>query len=201
MVNMEWVKEQARPGGFDDAAPVKKLEGHAFCTGHTYMGGTNAIFFAEAADREFSSEYAQVHGMKTPKGPGRAHQPDWRSKRRPGVDLPHSGPPSGERLPRDGKTDRYFGRYSSSSSAVGQFWNDPLFKDTEVPLPEKPSIGLGATSSSAYGAFIHDQSTFKTQKDDNMALLRATNGIRRLLPEEENSQFALEDLPVADRIL
>mgnify|MGYP004260923979 CR=1 FL=1 len=99
MVNMEWVKEQARPGGFDDAAPVKKLEGHAFCTGHTYMGGTNAIFFAEAADREFSSEYAQVHGMKTPKGPGRAHQPDWRSKRRPGVDLPHSGPPSGERLP------------------------------------------------------------------------------------------------------
>ena len=34
-----------------------------------------------------------------------------------------------------------------------------------------------------------------------MALLRATNGIRRLLPEEENSQFALEDLPVADRIL
>ena len=29
--------------------------------------------------------------MKTPKGPGRAHQPDWRSKRRPGVDLPHSG--------------------------------------------------------------------------------------------------------------
>ena len=70
-----------------------------------------------------------------------------------------------------------------------------------VPLPEKPSIGLGATSSSAYGAFFHDQSTFKTQKDDNMALLRATNGIRRLLPEEENSQFALEDLPVADRIL
>ena len=100
MVNMEWVKEQARPGGFDDAAPVKKLEGHAFCTGHTYMGGTNAIFFAEAADREFKSEYAQVHGMKTPKGPGRAHQPDWRSKRRPGVDLPHSGPPSGERRRR-----------------------------------------------------------------------------------------------------
>ena len=65
MVNMEWVKEQARPGGFDDAAPVKKLEGHAFCTGHTYMGGTNAIFFAAAADRELSSAYAQVHGMSS----------------------------------------------------------------------------------------------------------------------------------------
>ena len=148
MVNMEWVKEQARPGGFDDAAPVKKLEGHAFCTGHTYMGGTNAIFFAEAADREFSSEYAQVHGMKTIPGPGRAHQPDWRSKRRAPVDLPHSGPPSGERRSGSGECQGELGDFVSatcrprpkSTPFPGMSVNPPIAVDPPMPLTRQCAL-------------------------------------------------------------
>lgn len=68
-----------------------------------------------------------------------------------------------------------------------------------MTLPELPAIGQGVATSSQVGSFWHDKEMFGP--DLNNAALRSRNGIKRLIPIELQSQFALEDLPTADRML
>ena len=47
--------------------------------------------------------------------------------------------------------------------------------------------------------FWHNKGLF--EKDLNDPGMRSRNGIKRLIPIELRSQFALEDIPIADRML
>ena len=58
---------------------------------------------------------------------------------------------------------------------------------------------LGVSTASQVGQYWHDP--IVSDNDPEMAVFRSKNGIRRLLPVEDNSQFALEDLPTQHRML
>ena len=174
-----------------------------FCTGHVPMVGTTSIQFSENAMHEYIEEYKQAHGMQEKKGPGRAKVYDFRAQ--PVRESPNL-PVAGCQLAR-----AYTGNYASrkgvtSSQAVGGWWSNPVFKDPSVLDSSKPLDGkegppacLRISSNSDYGSYFHDP--LVSFDDKVMAAMRAKNGCKRVLPVEENSQFALEDIPTSDRML
>ena len=100
---------------------------------------------------------------------------------------------------------------ATSSKAVGGWWNDPIFsadaKLKEVvlqpgekgPLPACMQKRDMMSTSAEVGQYWFDP--IVSEHDPDMAKKRAQNGIRRLLPVESASQFALEDLPTQHRLL
>ena len=179
--------------------PPRKYVG-TFATGHISMVGTSAIQFAENTKHEFEEEYRSAHNMKEKVGPGLAKSYDMRAQpKREAPNLPLAGTPF-SRLTMGNNPHR---QAATSSKAIGSFWNDPIFTK---PLEEAASSGKGPppassriTTSSEVGQFWHDPELDET--DPAMAQLRAINGCKRVLPVEENSQFALEDLPTQHRLL
>ena len=177
-------------------------EGSAFCTGHTFFPWNEVCSYTKLINSEFRDEYKMAHGTFIPKGPGRAKMYDWSEKRRDPIPLPITGCEAAK--PRlGGRPPRFGGRYTSSSAIVGGWWDDPLFmkiaKTRDERLPELPSVGFGKSSASECGAYFHTKGVFEA--DLNNPALRSKNGIKRLIPIELRSQFALEDLPIADRML
>jgi len=175
-----------------------------FCTGHVPMVGTTSIQFSENTFHEYIEEYKNAHGMKVKTGPGLAHQPDFRAQeKRPSPDLPIQGC----KLAHLGTGNRPERRAVTSSQAVGGWYNDPIFArgkvlpDAVLPPGERgePPASMGISTSSQVGSYYHDP--VLDERDPAMAAARAKNGIRRLLPIESNSQFALEDIPTQHRLL
>ena len=179
-----------------------------FCTGHAPMVGTTAIQYAELSLKEFIEEYKNAHGMKHKAGPGKAKLYDPREQPpRPSPALPLAG--SKLALLGTGQIPERQAR--TSSKAVGAFWNDPIFAQGAVlkdvvlapgekgPLPACMQSRELRTTSADVGQYWHDP--IVEEHDPDMAKKRAQNGIRRLLPVEMNSQFALEDLPTQHRLL
>lgn len=178
-----------------------------FCTGHTPMVGTTAIQFSENTYHEFIEEYKNAHGLKAKSGPGRATSYDPRGQpRRESPKLPIAGCHLA-RLDTGTKPER---QARTSSKAVGGWWNDPIFaadaklKDVVQRPGEKgpPPACMDRsmrTTSAAVGSYWFDSIT--SDNDPDLALKRAKNGIRRLLPVESASQFALDDLPTEHRLL
>ena len=175
-----------------------------FCTGHVPMVGTTSIQFSENTFHEYIEEYKNAHGMKVKTGPGLAHQHDFRAiEKRPSPPLPLQGC----KLAHLGTGNRPERRAKTSSQAVGGWWDDPIFargaKLPDAVLPPgdrgQPPASLGISTSSQLGQFWHDP--ILEDKDEAMAIARSKNGIRRLLPIESNSQFALEDIPTQHRLL
>ena len=148
-------------------------------------------------------EYKSAHGLKEKKGPGLGHTYDVRAQpKRAAPALPMAGTP----LARHG-TGNYAERTPMTSSrAIGSWWTDPIF---DVPLDAEPAsspgkngklpIGFGESTTSAIGSFWHDPALDAV--DEWMDKLRAENGVKRVLPVQNNSQFALEDLPTQHRLL
>ena len=180
--------------------PPRMYQG-TFCTGHTSMVGTTAIQFAENTMHEYMEEYKNAHKMKVKSGPGLAKSYDFLAQpKKPAPNLPVAG---------CGTIRREMGnnparKAPTSSQAVGGWWNDPIFMQikNEGALPKgkgKAPASTRITTSSEVGQYWHDPEINDT--DEQMAELRAINGCKRVLPVEENSQFALEDLPTQHRLL
>jgi len=175
-----------------------------FCTGHTPMVGSTAIQFSENTMHEFVEEYKSAHGLKHKVGPGnaKAYDPRAQAKR----DAPPL-PVAGCALARLGTGNKPERTQQTSSKAVGGWWNDPIFsQNAELPdVVVKPGekgpapASLGKSTSSQVGQYWFDP--IVSNDDRDMALARQKNGIRRLLPMETNTQFALEDLPTQHRML
>jgi hypothetical protein len=170
----------------------------AFCTGHVPMVGTTSIQFSENAMHEFIEEYKQAHGMQERKGPGTAKLYDMRDQpKRPAPPLPIAGCALASL-----NTGVYPERqHQTSSKAVGGWWTDPIFQkryDAPTEAPKVPA-SMGISTSSQVGQYFHDPEL--SAHDPVMAKLRAQNGCKRVLPVEENSQFALEALPIQHRLL
>jgi len=178
-----------------------------FCTGHPPMVGTTAIQFSENAFHEFVEEYKNAHGLKERTGPGRAKIYDPRSLRRESPALPIQG--CGLARLDTGMLPQRQAR--TSSRTVGGWWNDPIFaKDAKLPdvvlqpgqkgpVPPCMSNRNMRTSAADVGSYWFDPIT--SDNDPDLAKKRAANGIRRLLPVESASQFALDDLPTEHRML
>lgn len=172
----------------------------AFCTGHTPMVGTVAIQFTENAMHEFIEEYKQANGMYEKKGPGLAKAHDFRDEpQRPSPPLPMSGCALA-RL----ETGNFASRQApTSSKAVGSWYTDPIFqnsmKETVKPPSKAAPASQGISTTSDLGSFWWDPQL--SEKDPVMDKKRSENGIKRLLPVESGSQFALENLPIGDRLL
>ena len=64
------------------------------------------------------------------------------------------------------------------------------------PCMQNPEL---KTTSAEVGSYWFDP--IVSDNDPDLAAKRAKNGIRRLLPIESNSQFALDDLPTQHRLL
>ena len=148
-------------------------------------------------------EYKSAHDMKEAKGPGLGHVYDVRAQpKRESPALPLGGTPmarlyTGEFAERTPKT---------SSRAIGSWWSDPVFAhrvggDAAPASPSKgvPSPSQGKTTTSDIGAYWHDDAL--DERDQWMDELRAQNGIKRILPVQNNSKFALEALPTQHRLL
>jgi hypothetical protein len=174
-----------------------------FCTGHVPMVGTTSIQFSENAMHEYIEEYKKAHNMQEKKGPGRAKVYDFRAQpKRESPNLPIAGCALG-RMYTGAFPER---RAKTSSQAVGDWWNDPVLNDPSITDTSKPLDGrhgppacLRISTNSDYGQYFHDP--LITLDDERMAKLRAQNGCKRVLPVEQNSSFALDDLPTADRML
>ena len=178
-----------------------------FCTGHVPMVGTTSIQFAENSMHEYIEEYKNAHGMKEKTGPGRAKIYDPKEKRR---ESPAEGPFAGCSAARLG-TGMYPARqHRTSSKAVGGWWNDPIFakdavlKDVVLKNGEKgpppPCMDkTHRTTAAEVGQYWFDD--IVEDNDLDLAKKRAQNGIKRLLPVESASSFALEDLPTQHRLL
>ena len=177
-------------------------EGTMFCTGHTSMTINELVSYTSLIRTEFLDEYKMAHGMMVKKGPGRAKMHDWAAARWDPIPLPITGCAAAKVYP-GGRPPRFSKGMYSSSSMVGGWWNDELFKELTrtrgTPLPALPAVGQGKSTSSQLGSFWHDKHMYGP--DLNNQELRSRNGIMRLLPIETDSKFALEDLPTADRLL
>ena len=171
-----------------------------FATGHTPMVGTTAIQFSENAMHEFIEDYKSAHGLKEKKGPGLAKVYEFRAQpRREAPPLPMTGTRL-EKLMTGNKPAR---KARTSSQAVGGWWDDELFQQlyNKVEAKGKGPVpaSQGISTASQVGQFWHDP--ILEDNDIEMAKARAKNGIRRLLPVEMNSSFALEDIPTQHRLL
>ena len=147
-------------------------------------------------------EYKSAHGMKEKKGPGAAKLFDYRNQpKREAPPLPIAGCA----LARLNTGNQAARRGWTSSQAVGSWWTDPVFYDCLKAPPKDPKdkgpppASTNKTTTSEVGAYWHDP--VLEDNDPHMAMLRAKNGAKRVLPVETNSQFALDDLPTADRML
>ena len=189
--------------------PAGRVYTGTFCTGHTPMVGTTAIQFAENAYHEYIEEYKNAHGLKEKSGPGRAKQYDPRAQApRPS---PAELPLQGCNLARLGTGQIPARQVRTSAKAIGAFWNDPIFSQNAVlkdvvlqpgekgPLPACMQQRDMMTTSAEVGQYWHDP--IIEENDPDMAAKRAKNGIKRLLPVESASQFALDDLPTQHRML
>uniref|UniRef100_A0A7S2CUA0 Uncharacterized protein n=1 Tax=Haptolina brevifila TaxID=156173 RepID=A0A7S2CUA0_9EUKA len=169
-----------------------------FCTGHTPMVGATAIQFGENAKHEFEEDYRSAHGMKEKKGPGLAKVYDFREvPKRPSPALPIAGCA----LARLGPRPNMARQSVTSSKAVGAWWTNPIFMEMKDAVAQKegPPASMGLSTSSDCGRYFHDP--LISLDDEIMSSLRLENGRKRVLPVEENSQFALEELPVQHRLL
>ena len=171
--------------------------------------GTTAIQFSENTMHEFIEEYKSAHGLKEKTGPGRAKIYDPRAQpRRPS---PKELPLTGCTLARLGTGQHPARQAATSSKAIGGWWDDPIFKgDAKLkdvvlqpgekgPLPPCMQKRDLMTTASEVGQYWFDP--IVSDADPEMAKKRAQNGIRRLLPVESASQFALDDLPTEHRML
>jgi len=172
-----------------------------FCTGHTPMVGSTAIQFEENSKHEFVEEYKKAHGMNEKKGPGIGYIYDFRAQpRRESPALPIAGC----NLARLNTGNYAARRAPTSSQQVGSWWTDSVLQNIKVEEKRpgdkgKPPACLGISTSSDLGRFFHDPEL--DERDPIMDKLRAQNGCKRVLPVEDNSQFALEDIAIADRLL
>ena len=147
-------------------------------------------------------EFKSAHNMKEKKGPGLGHMYDVRAGKRPSPTIPMAGTPLARK-----DTGMFPARMPPTSSrAIGAWWTDPIFSGPAVtpPEPPSPSKGIpspaqGKTTTSDYGSYFTDPELDAT--DLWMAQLRAENGIKRILPVQNNSRFALEALPTEHRLL
>ena len=165
------------------------------------MVGTTAIQFTENTMHEFIEEYKSAHNMREMKGPGLGYVYEFRAQpKRPSPALPIAG---------CALAKLHTGNYSSrqartSSQMVGSWWTDPVFeniKESNKPPGDKGSkpAAHGVSSNADYGSYFHDPEL--DERDPVMDALRIKNGAKRILPVETDSQFALEKLPTADRML
>ena len=165
------------------------------------MVGSTAIQFSENTMHEFTEEFKSAHGLKEKKGPGLGHTYDVRAQpKRESPAIPMAGTPmarldTGNHPARSGK---------KSSNAIGSFWNDPIFTGPAEVVASPGGKGpapssKGMTTTSEIGAYWHDD--VLDEKDAWMDRLRAENGCKRVLPVQNCSQFALEDLPTQHRLL
>ena len=180
--------------------PEKRVYTGTFCTGHVPMVGTTAIQFSENAMHEFIEDYKSAYGLKEKKGPGLAKVYDFRAQpRKPAPPLPMTG----TRLASLMTGNKPARKARTSSQAVGGWWDDDLFQKLHNSVSPTgkgpPPAAQGISTSSQVGQYWHDP--ILEDNDIDMARFRAKNGIRRLLPVEMNSQFALEDLPTEHRLL
>ena len=175
-------------------------EGSAFCTGHTSMVGPEMASYTEALNAQFREEYKLAHGISHPKGPGRAETVDWEpiiaGDRRPEVaQVPISGKvPVANNLHYIGQSTGY-----RSSSAIGSFWNDPVFSqfahsDVE-PVQSTARKGHQKQTSSEVGRF------WENKEAEIMETVTEFNRAGSLLESEACSSFNLEALPTQHRIL
>ena len=180
-------------------AMAERVYRGTFCTGHTPMVGTTAIQFAENTMHEFMEEYKSAHNLKEKKGPGLAKVHDFRAQpKRPSPPLPVAGCALA-RL-NTGMNPRR--QAATSAKAIGDWWTNPIFMEVMNAPPagkEPPPASTGKTTGSDLGMYWHDP--LVSLDDEVMARLRAENGCKRVLPVECNTQFALEDLAVAHRLL
>jgi hypothetical protein len=175
-----------------------------FATGHVPMIGTTAIQFSENTRHEFEEEFKSAHGLKKKVGPGLAHAYDFRDQPKR---VPPPLPVAGCALARMHTGNKLARRAKTSSQAVGGWWDDPIFTQPEILDPPvrksgdkgAPPASTRITTSSEVGSYWHDPEL--EDNDEQMAILRAQNGAKRVLPVEMNSQFALEDLPTQHRLL
>ena len=126
----------------------------------------------------------------------------WNSKRLPlaGCNLARLG--TGQIMARQERT---------SSKAIGGWWNDPIFKQgtklkdvvlqpgEKGPLPACMQHKDMRSTSADIGQYWFDP--IVSDDDPDLALKRRKNGIKRLIPVETSSQFALDDLPTEHRML
>ena len=69
----------------------------------------------------------------------------------------------------------------------------------EFDVSKAAPASQGISTTSDLGSFWWDPQL--SEKDPVMDKKRSENGIKRLLPVESGSQFALENLPIGDRLL
>jgi hypothetical protein len=177
----------------------RHLEG-AFATGHTaFEGAAQAAFYTQTLTHEFDEEYKQVHEMRKPSGPGRMEMPEWQKKRRAPIDLPLTGTDIHTRQGGAGEQAYAAGSpcmNARSSNVIGGFWNDPIFQNPPG-LVEKPVESIGTLTSRELGRFTHDRDLFPPEQHRPRTDKNRSSGFTKQLA----SSFALEDLPVADRML
>jgi len=175
-----------------------------FCTGHTPMVGSTAIQFEENAKHEFTEEFKKAHGLSEKKGPGIGYIYD--AFAQPRREAP-AVPVAGCALAKLGTGNKLVRQARTSSKAVGSWWNDPIFQDRDKFVAPAPGdrgpapACLRISTTSDLGSYWHDPVLRGSERDPVMDQKRAENGAKRVLPVESNSQFALEDLPVKDRLL
>ena len=146
-------------------------------------------------------EYKAANGLREPKGPGLGYIYDFRGQpQRPPPGLPIAGCALA-RLQTGDYPER---RARTSSKAIGSWWTDSLMQKLKDPPASTGGRGakpacIGISTNSDYGSYWHDPEL--DERDPYMDKLRAENGAKRVLPVEQNSQFALESVPIADRLL
>lgn len=165
--------------------------------------------FSENCYHEFIEEFKNAHGLKEKTGPGRAklYDPRAQPRRESPAELPLAGCQlallnTGHLPARQART---------SSKAIGGWWDDPIFqqgaklKDVvqrpgeKGPLPACMQKQDMRSTSAEVGQFWFDP--IVSDSDPDLAKKRAKNGIKRLLPVESASQFALDELPTQHRLL
>jgi hypothetical protein len=161
--------------------------------------GATAIQFAESTRHEFMEEYKAAHGLKEKKGPKIDGGYDVSAQpKREAPNIPMGGTP----MARKDTGNFPERRTTTSAMAVGAWWSDPIFTAgaTQADSPSRsPPAGAGLTTTSDIGSFWYDSALDET--DENMATLRATNGAKRMLGPQSQTQFELDALPTKHRLL
>ena len=202
----------SRGGNIDPDRMKLALDGSAFCTGHTcFEGAAETLFYTESLERQFVDDYRQAHGLHKPKGPGRVELPDWSSKRRDSPWLPITGASDCARA-RELAPPTLPTRISSKT--IGSWWTDPIFKQPQEELGEGAPAGAPAAAATRPDVPSDGEQSFMTCSSKDIGRFYAEKEIfGKLDPpvskfnktsafgDESASSFALEDIPIADRML
>ena len=152
------------------------------------------LFYCGTLQHEFIEEYKHAHGMEKPTGPGRQEPRGFQKERREPVPLPVSGTDTLSRAGSCGDPQRAIAK--RSSNVIGGWWNDELFQ-RDLPAPAaRPVNGIGTQSQREVGSFYHDKETFGESPKPTTKFNR-----KKVIETIVSSSFALEDLPIADRML